>query len=156
MKPIKKTVKIMGRCLNVTSSKKTDYNKDFYQWTKKQSKILKNRDYIDLDIINLVEEIQSLGKRDLRALKSQFIVLLLHMLKIRHQPNKKTKSWESSIKNSKNEIELLLDDSPSLKKQLKNVVEYAYEKACKQASEETGLHENIFPKTCPWEINDLL
>lgn len=156
MKPTKKTVKIRGNCLNVISTQKTGYNRDFYQWTKKQSRILKNRDYMDLDILNLVEEIQSLGKRDLRALKSQFIVLILHMLKIRHQPNKKTKSWESSIKNAKNEIDLLLDDSPSLKKQLKSVVEYAYEKACKQASEETGLDENIFQKTCPWEINDLL
>lgn len=38
------------------------YETDFYAWTIEQAKFLRNGDWNKLDISNLAEEIQSLGK----------------------------------------------------------------------------------------------
>ncbi len=40
------------------------YETDFYAWTLEQSKLLKQGNFKHLAITNLVEEIESLGKRN--------------------------------------------------------------------------------------------
>lgn len=77
------------------------YEKDFYQWSLHQAKLLKRGEWTKLDLENLVEEIESLGKSERSALKNQMIRLLMHLLKIKYQPNKHTKSWDKSIGNAR-------------------------------------------------------
>ena len=131
------------------------YEKDFYKWTRAQASALKKHDIESLDFENLIEEIESLGKSDKRSLRSQFVVLLMHLLKTKYQPKKKTASWDESIRNAKLEIELILEDSPSLKRFLHGVIENAYNLAVRKASVETGLAENTFPDKCPWTKDEL-
>ena len=45
------------------------YDQDFYQWTQEQAALLREGAWQDLDVINLAEEIESLGKSDRRALE---------------------------------------------------------------------------------------
>ncbi|MBA3603112.1 MAG: DUF29 domain-containing protein [Parachlamydiaceae bacterium] len=98
------------------------YEKDFYKWTEEQAELLKEGKYENLDIEHLREEIESLGKSDKRALKSYLIIILQHLLKINYAPGwqENSNSWMTSIENSKIEIRLLLEDSPSLKKKIKS------------------------------------
>lgn len=60
---------------SVTRQPQANYDKDFYKWTKQQALLLKKKQFSSLDIDHLVEEIESLGRSDKRALKSYFIVL---------------------------------------------------------------------------------
>jgi hypothetical protein len=131
------------------------YEHDFFKWTKQQALLLKNREFEKIDIDNLREEIESLGKSEKRALNSHLINLLMHLLKIEYQKEKHTSSWDQSISNARTEIMLLLKDSPSLKNEMKKIFKDSYQYARNKASQETGLEINVFPETCPWEISDI-
>lgn len=137
---------------NMTSP---NYEKDFYAWSLEQARLLKNKKLTHLDLKNLAEEIESLGKKDRRALKSHLIILLLHLLKIKVQ-KRKTNSWKQSISNSRNEIEFILEDSPSLRREIAFFIDEVYEKARKEAAEETRLSIEKFPKKCPWSVDEIL
>lgn len=132
------------------------YEADFYKWTTDQSKLLKRGEYLKLDIDKLIEEIESLGNSDRRALESYFKVLLLHLLKIKYQPDYRTKSWEHSVKASRYQINKLLKRSPSLSNYLSETIKDAYFLARLSASDETSLNENRFPKQCPWSFEECM
>lgn len=40
------------------------YETDFYAWTQEQAKLLRKGQWNELDLPNLIEEIESLGKQD--------------------------------------------------------------------------------------------
>lgn len=137
---------------------KLGYDADFFKWTKTQSNLLKKGNLKDLDIVNLIEEIESLGKKDKRAVQSHLINLLLHMLKLKYQAGKQkdSNSWETSIFNANTEIQLLIEDSPSLRNDLIKVYPKAYQYAREGAAFETKLSLSTFPEKCPWSIEDIL
>jgi hypothetical protein len=56
----------------------------------------------------------------------------------------------------RHKIELILDDSPSLRRELEERVSYAYPRARLQASRETGLPLANFPSICPYTVAQLL
>lgn len=136
----------------------TDYDHDFFKWTQTQSKLLKKGQLDELDIANLKEEIEALGKNDKRSLRSYTIVLLTHLLKQKYQPNGQgnSDSWKISIRNSTREIQFLLQDSPSLKNELLKMYQQDYEAARDDAAIETGLPIKTFPKECPWKMDEIL
>ncbi len=59
----------MTQALNLTKSPTTLYDNDFLQWTETTIAQLQNRDFKQLDIANLIEEINSLGKAQKNAFK---------------------------------------------------------------------------------------
>lgn len=160
VKMTKKTVKSSPKKLTVAmhASERKDlgYEKDFFKWTKAQAHLLKQGKFEKLDLDNLIEEIESLGRSDKRSLKSHCIVLLQHMLKVQCQPNKKTPSWDKSIRNARIEIALILEDSPSLKEGISEIIEAAYSYAKQKAMIETGLEASSFPEECPWGVLEIL
>jgi hypothetical protein len=128
---------------------KTGYDDDFYAWTQAQAAALRAKAWEALDLDNLAEEIESLGKSDRRAVQSHLKVLLQHLLKCAYQPPPHA-SWRANIREARRQIELILDDSPSLRRQLPSFVTWAYPHACQDAADETGLSLATFPETCPW------
>ncbi len=131
------------------------YDKDFYKWTSTQSKLLRKGKYSKLDIQNLIEEIESLGRSEKRTLMSYLEVLLMHMLKVEYQPKKHTSSWDASIKEAGYKTQKALSENPSLKPKLKEIYKDAYFSARLKAVVETGLKESTFPEECPWTLKDL-
>ncbi|WP_236786850.1 DUF29 domain-containing protein [Allochromatium tepidum] len=132
------------------------YNEDFFLWTQQQAALLRQGQWSTLDAANLAEEIESMGKSDRRSLASHLITLLLHRLKWDYQPTRRGTSWRLSIRNARREIGLILDDSPSLRRQLPDLIETAYATARRDAAEETGLPLATFPECCPFAIERLL
>lgn len=132
------------------------YDRDFYLWTQRQAELLRLGLLSDIDLENLAEEIESMGKRDRRALGSHLRNILLHLLKWRHQPSLRGPSWRQSIDNARTEIEVILSDSPSLKAQMPELLGSEYTRARRQAIRETGLEDSTFPKTCPWTVDEVL
>lgn len=137
--------------------KRNIYEKDFFKWTKSQVSLLKKRNLDELDIDNLIEEIESLGGRDKRELKSHVIRLLMHLLKMKYQSEKQLDSnfLDHLLNYSKREVQLIIEQSPSLRNELKKSYEKSYEKARKEASSDTGLNINKFPIKNPWSLEDL-
>lgn len=151
----KETVlKVRSKKLVIAPSKK-EYEKDFYKWVNKQANLLKNREFSHLDIENLIEEIESLGRSEKRTLKSYLENLLTHMLKGKFQPGMHTTSWDLSIKEAKYKAQTTLKENPSLKPALKEILKDAYFSARLRAALETKMEEKVFPKECPWKLNEL-
>ncbi|MFM7372971.1 MAG: DUF29 domain-containing protein, partial [Sphaerospermopsis kisseleviana] len=73
------------------------YNEDFYLWIETTAKQLKNGNFAEIDLENLIEEIESMGRSEKRALKSNLLILLMHLLKYKYQPDKRSNSWLSTI-----------------------------------------------------------
>ncbi len=132
------------------------YDQDFYQWTQEQAALLKAGALSQLDIENLTEEIESIGKSQKKELISRLVVLLVHMLKWDHQSDRRGRSWLKTIATQRTEIEILLYDNLSLKNELSNTVLKAYRLAVKQASTETGLGIGSFPLNCTYTIEQIM
>ncbi len=132
------------------------YEQDFYLWIQTTVQQLKENKLNEIDIPNLIEEIESMGRSEKRELKSRLIVLLMHLLKWHYQPEKRSESWRSTITEQRICIEGLLEDSPSLKPLLSEVFEDCYQKARLKASEETGIKLMFFPKESPFSLEETL
>jgi len=133
----------------------TEYDTDLYLWSEHQAQLLRNREFDKLDIINMIEEILDLSKSEYDKLESHLTIQMIHMLKIKYQSEKHTRSWDLSIKGSNINAKKVLRKNPSLKSKLKDILHDAYSIARNGAAQETGLEEDIFPEICPWTIEDL-
>ncbi|MEZ5671678.1 MAG: DUF29 domain-containing protein [Thiotrichaceae bacterium] len=129
---------------------------DFYDWIDHNITLLKQKQWADIDIDILIDELESMAKRDKRELISHFIVLIAHLLKWHSQPQMQSGSWRGSICEQRIRIHDQLEDSPSLKNYLEISIEKAYPAALKIAHQETRLPISAFPVNCPYSINELL
>ena len=132
------------------------YEQDFYAWTQEQAKLLRSRVWDSLDIENLAEEIESLGKQVRQELRNRLGVLLGHLLKWEFQPSKRSKSWFITMRGQRREIRDLLDENPSLKPYLPEALEKAYKDGLDLAVRETSLTDEDFPDQCLYTIEQVL
>ncbi|HEX4160717.1 MAG TPA: DUF29 domain-containing protein [Rhizomicrobium sp.] len=126
------------------------YDTDFYCWTQEMARRLRERDSSSLDWENIAEEIESMGKRDYRALRSRMEVLLAHLLKWRYQPERRSRGWAGTIETQRRRIALIVADSPSFRGRIAKEMREAYAHAARRASIETAIPEKSFPDECPW------
>ena len=132
------------------------YERDFYAWASEQAGLLSNGQTGQLDFANLAEEIGDLGRSEFRAYVSAYRVLLLHMLKWDHQPDKRTRSWLGSINVQRVRVERVLEESPSLSSRTEEAITKAYREARIEAATETGLKIATFPELCSYELGEIL
>lgn len=135
------------------------YEADFHDWCMEQAELLRvqARSFGDnrLDYENLAEEIESLGISDRRELKSRLEVLLVHLLKWRHQKELRGRGWQSTIRSQRKKIADLLSDSPSLRNLAVESLQLVYERAIEEAAFETGLDASAFPTSCPFGADEV-
>ena len=132
------------------------YERDYYLWLKQTAELIVRGNFTEVDTVNLVEEIEDMGRSEKRAIKSNLIVVLLHLLKYKYQPNKRSNSWGASIAEHRRRLLDDFDASPSLKPFFGEVFEDCYLNARKQAMYETGLPLNNFPKESPFTQAEVL
>ena|SRR5579872_910584 len=136
--------------------KKQEYEKDFYAWAIHNAQLLRKGKLSEIDIENIAEEIESMGKSEKRELINRLIVLMAHLLKWKLQKVRRSKSWTITIKNQRAELNDLLEESPSLKKEMEEKFKHAYERAIGMAAEQTGMDEEAFPRTPPFTLKECL
>ena len=141
-----------------TQKNKSLYDKDFYLWSATQASLLKKHDFSHVDLENIIEEIESLGKSDKRSLYSHTVRLLQHMLKLEYTSENQgnSNSWKSSIRTARSQIKNLLKDSPSLNNYLQENFNEAYLEAVDLAAIESSVKKSFFPKECPWNLKEVL
>lgn len=134
----------------------TLYEKDFYAWTQEQAKLLLEGKWDGLDVANLVEEIESLGKQQCQELRNRLGVLLGHLLKWEFQSSKRSKSWFVTLREQRREIRDLLEESPSLKPYLPEALQKAYPSGIDLVVRETSLSDRDLPSACPYTLEQVL
>ncbi|MEH2361342.1 DUF29 domain-containing protein [Nostoc sp.] len=132
------------------------YEQDFLAWLTQQQSALANRDVAALDWDNLAEELDAMGIREKNELKNRLVVLLAHLLKWQHQPTKLSVSWFTTIANQRDDLHDLLDEKPSLRQYLPDILTKAYRNARREASAETGITLTNFGENCPYKIEEIL
>ncbi|AOX02866.1 hypothetical protein BJP34_28545 [Moorena producens PAL-8-15-08-1] len=128
------------------------YTKDFNSWTQQTAQLLREGRWQEIDLENLIEEVEDFGKSERRGITSQLIRLLLHLLKWQYQIQRRSDSWLDSITDARTQIELAIEDSPSLRSYLAQQLEQSYQRARRQAAQQTGMPVSVFPEACPYSI----
>ncbi len=134
----------------------TLYDKDYCLWLEETVQLLREGRLTELDINNLIEEIEDMGRSEKKAVKSNLKIVLCHLLKYKYQPEKRSRSWLSTIFEHRDRLEDDFAESPSLKRYFDQVFEPCYQKARKQASIETGFPLETFPINCPFTTEEVL
>jgi len=132
------------------------YESDFFAWTQEQVTLLKQRAWDRLDLPNLIEELEDLGRRERQELRNRLGVLLGHLLKWQFQPENRGNSWQATIREQRRETTLLIAENPSLKPYLAEAMPLSYKAALDLAVRETGWNYNHFPSECPYSLEQAL
>lgn len=132
------------------------YEEDFYLWANEQAERLRRGEWSRLDALNLAEEIEDLGREVYNELESRLRIILLHLLKWDHQPERRSRSWTSTIKVQRLDAEKLIEKHPSLKPRIPEAIHDAYRLARIEAIGETGLDEDAFPEECPYSFDEIM
>ncbi|MEH1871406.1 DUF29 domain-containing protein [Nostoc sp.] len=139
-----------------TKSDYSLYEQDFYLWIQTTAELLKQGRLTELDLENLIDEIETMGRSEKRALESNLEVLLMHLLKYQIQTERRSKSWEYTILEHRRRVQKALVESPSLKPHFDQVFEESYQTARRLAVIETGLAIATFPEQSPFTLEQVL
>lgn len=132
------------------------YEADFYAWTQTQAGLLRQGDWQQVDLVNVIEEIEDLGRQERQQLRNRLAVLLGHLLKWQFQPNHRSKSWQATIREQRRRLSLLLEESPSLEPYLNEAIAIAYELGTDLVVPETPLDYSDLPPNCSYAIEQIL
>jgi uncharacterized protein DUF29 len=106
-----------------------DYDLDIYAWSQRQGAMLRRLaagervNDADLDWPNIAEEIEAVGRSERRAVASRITNIIEHLIKLEASPATEPRAgWRATIERSRIEIEGLLQDSPSLKSAIRDIV----------------------------------
>jgi hypothetical protein len=136
----------------------TPYEKDVVAWANEQAALLRAGKLASIDIEHIAEEIEDVGRTEIRELVSRMAVLLTHLLKWRFQPERRSRSWSATIRTQRMEVKYLLQDAPSMRRRFDDDEwsERVWSKARSQAEAETGIDFDSFPEVCPWPMSSVL
>ena len=143
---------------------KTLYEADYYAWTKDQAAALrelaKARADLPLDLENLAEEVESLGRSDLRTVRSQIRRIIEHLLKLEHSPAQEPRyGWEETVIEARNQIDDVL--TPTLRRDAEAGIAKLYaqgRRAAARALTHHGEHEAAaaLPERCPYSFEQII
>jgi hypothetical protein len=129
---------------------------DLYSWARRQAELLRAGRLSEIDSAAIAEEIDDVGDEQYDKLESSLRVVILHLLKWDHQPDRRSRSWTLSIREQRRRVLRQLRKNPGLKPLLDEAISEAYEDARDEASSETGLPLTAFPESRPYEYSEIM
>ena len=139
-----------------TPSIAPSHDEDFHLWTHEQASLLEERRFDELDLGNLIDEVRALGASEKREIRSRLSVVLMHLLKWRYQPGRRSSSWMATIREQREELSSVLADNLSLTRYPAQAMDAAYRSARLKAARDTGLDVLLFPEALPFRIEQVL
>lgn len=139
----------------VTQDKSSLYEDDLYAWANRQAELLRAGRLDELDLDHIAEEIDDVGNEIYERLESALTILFMHMLKWDFQPERRSRSWEATIREQRRRVTRLLRANPSLKAKLESAKEAGYHDGRDRASGETDIPVENFPDVSPYSWLDL-
>ena len=138
------TVPTVGRLADL-------YETDETAWREASAELIRLGRLDALDYPHLAEYLTDMANRDRREVFSRLVVLLTHLLKWEHQPDRRGGSWRGTIREQRRELRQLLA-SGTLRNHAAAVLSDAYAEARAQAADETETDVTVFPVGNPWEL----
>lgn len=140
------------------------YDTDFTAWGERQVEALRRlarerpeiAAEVALDLGHLIEEVEALSRTEAKALLTRLTLLLTHLAKWRWQPDRRSASWQATIREQRRQIPRLLRKNPVLTARLPGMLPEAWADAREDAADETGLPLGMFPEACPWTLERTL
>lgn len=132
------------------------YEQDFHGWWLENAALLRQGRFGEIDVERLAEELETMGRLEVRALRDHLRELLVHLLKWHYRPDRRTPAWRASIYNSRRAIAHLLEESPSLGERLETLADGEYADARFNAANEIGLDTDGLPVAPPFSPSELL
>ncbi len=132
------------------------YEQDYFLWLEQVVELLRSQNFAALDIDKLIEEVEDMGGSQKQAIESNLEVLLMHLLKYKYQPEKRSNSWRYTILEHRRRLHRAFKHSPSLKRYFLQELPDCYLGARKLASAETGILIKIFPVESPFTSEQIL
>jgi hypothetical protein len=126
------------------------YDQDLYSWATEQAALLRAGRIEEADAANIAEELDDVGNEQYDKLESALRIILLHLLKWDHQPERRSRSWVASILVQRNHVQRVLRKNPGLKPCVEEAIVEAYTDARILAAAQTRLDEAVFPAGCPY------
>lgn len=139
-----------------SSPEQSAYENDFVLWTVRQAGLLRLKQFEQVDLDRLIEEVAAMGRNEHDKLASRVETLLMHLLKCQFQPEHKSGSWLGTLREQRSRIARLIKHSPSLANVVMQYAGESYDSAADRAAAETGLARNIFPSSNPYTKEQLL
>ncbi|MFM8294069.1 MAG: DUF29 domain-containing protein [Microcystaceae cyanobacterium] len=140
--------------MTITAPPVSLYEQDLLLWTEETIRHLEAKNFEELDLDNLIEEIVALGRSERKELKSRLLVLFEHLLKRLYVPIPlEYNGWERTIREQRIQLELVLEVSPSLKHQWQESCEQAWRLALKKVKGDYPDTES--PNTIPFSTERL-
>lgn len=133
------------------------YESDDYLWLEETIKLLKTKDLDNLDLDNLIEELESLGRNDLNKVRSLLRQIIIRLLLLQYWEQ----GYERNYRHWRGEIIAFREDlnndlTKTLKNKLSEELEHIYHVAWKFVNTKTGLPPNLLPNNCPYSLEQLL
>ncbi len=148
------------RTLTTATYETVTYETDFYGWALRQADLLRHEEYGEIDLNNLIEEIEEMGRSQRDTLESHLTVLLRHLLKLACLPNSNpSRGWRLTVKEQRYQIDDLLKKNPSLRRLLPDMVSDRYARARDLATDDLALDDlagSALPVRCPWTTEQML
>jgi hypothetical protein len=131
------------------------YEQDETAWLEAMACLAASGRIAEMDCAHLSEYLADMAKRDKREVFSRLVVLLAHLLKWEHQPQRRSGSWRGTIREQRRELKQLLT-SGSLRNHAEAVLADAYAEARRQAADESELSPDAFPVEDSRGLDELL
>jgi predicted DNA-binding ribbon-helix-helix protein len=131
------------------------YDQDVYGWATHTAELLRSNKMDEVDFENIIEEIESLGRSEKNGLTSSLRLIISHLLKWQYQPERRTPSWKGTISTHRMQAEFYLEDNPSLKSKIDDILVKAYKRAVIEAANDTLMEDSVFPKECPYSFEEI-
>lgn len=134
--------------LEIQPITQTLYDQDYYLWLRTTINQLRTSQFSSVDLDNLIEELEDMGRSQKRTVKSLLIRLFEHLLKLTYWNEERERNeghWKGEIRTFRREIKNELKDSASLKPYILEIFDECYQDARKEASDRSQLAIDIFP-----------
>lgn len=132
------------------------YDTDFTAWTREQAGFARTNSLNNLDLANIAEELDCMGRSEHRQFSHNLYRLMGYLMRWCYQPEHRCSAWRIAILESRIMIERILEDSPSILAEWDETVAAEWSRSVKCASTDTGIPRRAFPKDSPWDRPELL
>jgi Domain of unknown function DUF29 len=135
------------------------YEDDFYVWTERQAELLRTRRFADLDLDNLIEEVEALGRAEKSKVSNNARVIMEHLLKLQYSPATEPRNkWRATVREHRRRLEN--DVTPHLRRSLLDDLGRQYAMARDDARSSMRDHgedaaADALPETCPYALDQI-
>ncbi len=141
--------------MTVMTDLKQLYEIDDSLWLEETIFLLKTKQFNELDLDNLIEELEALGKSDFNKVKSLLRQIIIHLLLLQYwtkESERNQKHWRGEIQTFRFDLNNNL--TTNFQNKLNQELESIYQNAVKFVKIKTDLKD--FPIKCPYTLEQIL